>query len=93
MYSYDSKDSAMSILHDHFAFLGIDSSSGFTSCRINLVWKGFGNFSAGAVQDGFYKTMLELALSSFYRIEFIWRTLNNLRVRRRKNKNINEKYF
>lgn len=71
MYSYDSKASAMSILHCHVAFLKIDSSSDFSSCRINLVQKGFGNFSAGAVQDGFYKTMLELALSNFYRIEFI----------------------
>lgn len=71
MYSYDSSANAMSILHDHVAFLKSDTSSGFTSCRINLVWKGFDTFSAGGVQDGFCKTMLELALSNFYRIEFI----------------------
>lgn len=37
MYGYNSNANAMSILHDDVAFLKSDSSSGFTSCRINLV--------------------------------------------------------
>lgn len=55
----------------------------------------FGNFSAGAILAGFYKTQLELAQSHFYRIEFRLEnpTLNTLWVRGRKNKNVSKKYF
>lgn len=69
MYKYDSNANAMSILHDDVAFEWLIIWLYFMQNK--SCWKGFGNFSAGFVQDGFCKTMLELALSSFYRIEFI----------------------